>query len=193
MPQDHHQGLKITGGIWRGLRLKLPAKLPHTLRPTPEAVRETLFDWLSAWEGLSGARVLDLFAGSGALSLEALSRGAHCAVMVEADPGACAALQRTLERLNTRAQILNRTAQDYLGQSTDTFDLVFLDPPYDADVLPACLAQLRARALLAPGARLYIEQRQGSTLIAPGFRLLRTQIRSQSAFSLWEAAPEANQ
>ena len=193
MPQDHHQGLNITGGIWRGLRLKLPAKLPHTLRPTPEAVRETLFDWLSAWEGLPGARVLDLFAGSGALSIEALSRGAHCAVMVEADPGACAALQRTLERLNTRAQILNRTAQDYLGQSTDTFDLVFLDPPYDADVLPACLAQLRARALLAPGARLYIEQRQGSTLIAPGFRLLRTQTRSKSAFSLWEAAPEANQ
>ena len=150
MPQDHHQGLNITGGIWRGLRLKLPAKLPHTLRPTPEAVRETLFDWLSAWEGLSGARVLDLFAGSGALSLEALSRGAHCAVMVEADPGACAALQRTLERLNTRAQILNRTAQDYLGQSTDTFDLVFLDPPYEGDALERAIAHIARFDILAP-------------------------------------------
>ena len=119
--------LRIIGGEWRSRKLKF-ADVPG-LRPTPDRVRETLFNWLQ-WH-VPGARCLDLFAGSGALGLEALSRGARDVVMVEKHPAAAQALRDNLTLLGARnARLVHDDALRYLGRVTVAFDLIFLDPPF---------------------------------------------------------------
>jgi 16S rRNA (guanine966-N2)-methyltransferase len=160
--------VRIVGGAWRGRRIAVPARAG--VRPTPERVRETLFNWLG--QRLDGAACLDLFAGSGALGFEAASRGAARVVMVEADRGAVAALRRSRELLAAPAvEIVAGDAPAYLARGGERFDVVFLDPPFRQNALPALLAALPPR--LRPGARVYVESEQAADTAVPWRELKR--------------------
>jgi len=147
--------LRIIAGRWRR-RLLLVAEVPG-LRPTPERVRETLFNWLAPV--IEGARCLDLCAGTGALGFEALSRGARRAVLVESAPAAVAALRRAAETLGAaEAEIVAADARRWLADArAEAFDVVFLDPPYAGELLPDLCRLLAGRGWLAPGALVYLE------------------------------------
>lgn len=148
--------LRIVAGIWRSRVLEI-ADLPG-LRPTSERIRETLFNWLTPH--LAGARCLDLYAGTGALGLEALSRGAAAAIFVEKSPSAVAVLQLNVETLEAAgADIKVADAVDYLRTAeTKQFDIVFLDPPFADDSLAELCRLIDERDLLANGANVYLEQ-----------------------------------
>lgn len=148
------QSLRIIAGQWRSRKIQFP-DLPQ-LRPTPDRVRETLFNWLMPV--MAGARCLDLFAGSGALGLEALSRGAAEVVFVDRDRQVQAYLNDTLRLLKAEhARVEQADALAYLAGTPQAFDIVFLDPPYQSDLLLPCCQALAARAWLAPQAYIYIE------------------------------------
>lgn len=146
--------VRIVGGRWRGTRL--PVADAPGLRPTPDRVRETLFNWLQP--ALPGARVLDLFAGSGALGLEALSRGAREAWLVEYDPGQAESLRETVTRLHAgdEAHVVRADALAWLRAPLQgQFDIVFMDPPFAAGLWSQALALLPP--WLATDAWLYLE------------------------------------
>ena len=146
--------VRIIGGRWRGS--KLPVALAPGLRPTSDRARETLFNWLQPM--LAGARVLDLFAGSGALGLEALSRGAREALLVERDPALAQSLRETCARLGAgdAATVLRADALELLRAPLHgRFDLVFLDPPFADGRWQEALARLEP--WLAGDAWLYLE------------------------------------
>jgi 16S rRNA (guanine966-N2)-methyltransferase len=147
--------VRIIGGAWRGRRIAFP-DLPD-LRPTPDRVRETLFNWLQ--HEVAGARCLDLFAGSGALGLEALSRGAKQLVLVEQDPTAARNLTEQIQRLAAQAQasVLEMDAYKYLLRPAEPFDIVFLDPPFTSDAVSGLAALLDAGPWLKPGSLIYQE------------------------------------
>jgi 16S rRNA (guanine966-N2)-methyltransferase len=165
--------LRIFAGRHRGRRLRFPAGVE--IRPTPDRVRETLFNWLQP--RMDGARVLDLFAGSGALGLEALSRGASQVTFVERDRRAAAAIGQLLEEWReTTGTVACADALAWLKTAgVPPFDIVFLDPPFDAALLGAAAAALASRGLLAPDARVYLERRASDVLAAlpEGWRELR--------------------
>lgn len=133
------------------------------MRPTPDRVRETLFNWLQPW--IADSVCLDLFAGSGALGFEAASRGASRVIMVERDTAAFRQLRENGELLGSRQiEVIHADALAYLEQSTLEFDIVFLDPPYQSALLePAC--QLLIQGHLKPGALVYIETASGQDAI----------------------------
>ena len=146
--------VRIIAGQWRGTRLPVPDR--PGLRPTSDRVRETLFNWLQPV--LPGARVLDLFAGSGALGLEAASRGAAHAQLVEAEPSLAQALAGTAARLDPqrRVAVHQGDALAFLrAHAGAPFDIAFVDPPFAAGLWPAVLELLPAR--LAAQAWLYVE------------------------------------
>jgi 16S rRNA (guanine966-N2)-methyltransferase len=148
--------LRIIGGSWRGRTWRFPE---GDIRPTPDRVRETLFNWLSP--AIAGARCLDLFAGSGALGLEALSRGASRVVFVERTQTTARELTQTLALFSAgqaaAGQVLATDADAYLGGQPEPFDIVFLDPPFAAGLLAPVFARLEAKPWLAPGACIYAE------------------------------------
>jgi len=144
--------VRIIGGEHRGRRIAV-ADRPG-LRPTPDRVRETLFNWLG--QRLDGLACLDLFAGSGALGFEAASRGAARVVMVENDRAAFLALEEARKAIGFSAvELIRGDAFDYLVRSDGVFDVVFLDPPFGQNALAAALERLPRR--LAPRARVYLE------------------------------------
>jgi 16S rRNA (guanine966-N2)-methyltransferase len=144
--------VRIIGGEHRGRRIEV-ADRPG-LRPTPDRVRETLFNWLG--QRLDGLRCLDLFAGSGALGFEAASRGAARVVMVENDRAAHRALEAARSAIGFGpVELVLGDAFDYLQRAGDAFDVVFLDPPFRQNALAAALERLPRR--LAPFARVYLE------------------------------------
>jgi 16S rRNA (guanine966-N2)-methyltransferase len=143
--------VRIIGGRWRGTKLAVPER--PGLRPSSDRVRETLFNWLMP--ALPGARVLDLFAGTGVLGLEALSRGAARAVLVERDPGLATALREVVAKLSAPAEVHAADALAWLGGRHEAFDLVFLDPPFADGLWDRALETLVPR--LAPGAWIYVE------------------------------------
>ena len=150
--------LRIIGGRHRGRRLRFPAGVE--IRPTPDRVRETLFNWLQP--RIVGARVLDLFAGSGALGLEALSRGAAAVTFVEKDRRAAAAIEALAQEWQeSGANVICADALTWLGTSPQAgpFDIVLLDPPYDLPLLAPAAAALAAARMLAADARVYVEGR----------------------------------
>jgi 16S rRNA (guanine966-N2)-methyltransferase len=166
--------VRIIGGEWRGRKLYFPQN--QLLRPTPDRVRETVFNWLQF--ELAGRRCLDLFAGSGALGLEALSRGAAEVVFVERDPGSARAIEATLATLGcARGQVAREDAFAYLRQSPpQPFEVVFLDPPYGEDWLaPACEA-LERGGWLRPDSWVYLEDRaeRGAPRLPAGWALMRS-------------------
>ena len=146
--------VRIIGGAWKKSVLRFPGI--EGLRPTPDRVRETLFNWLG--QDLSGARCLDLFAGSGALGFEAASRSAKRVVLVEKDVAAFKALQANATRLSgatATLDIVNADAMTYLSGASERFDVVFLDPPFRQNALAAVLERLPRH--LNTGARIYVE------------------------------------
>ena len=156
-----HQGtvppghVRIIGGQLRGSRLSVPT-LPG-LRPTPQRLRQTLFDWLAPV--IEGARVLDVFAGSGALGIEALSRGARRAVFFEQDRGQAQAIEADLARLHQdAASVRHADALRALATAaTETFDIAFVDPPFGSALWADAVALLDGHGWLAPDAWVYVE------------------------------------
>lgn len=166
--------LRIIGGRWRGRRLQFPP-LPG-IRPTPDRVRETLFNWLQ--HEIAGARCLDLFAGSGALGLEALSRGAAHAVFVDRERAVARSLRETLQTLGAaNADIHAQEARRFLKESATPFQAVFLDPPFSEDVLPEICNLLEQGGWLAPRAYIYIETpaTAGTPVLPPAWTLLKSE------------------
>jgi 16S rRNA (guanine966-N2)-methyltransferase len=160
--------LRIIGGKYRSRQLRVPAR--PGLRPTPDRVRETLFNWLG--QDLSGLACLDLFAGSGALGFEAASRGAAQVTMVERDRMVIAELERSRVALGAaQVSIHGGDASAFLARKGAGFDVVFLDPPFRQNALPTLLAQLPARLL--PAARVYVEADAPVAAAAPWTELKR--------------------
>ena len=144
--------VRVIGGAWK--RSKLPVADRPGLRPTPDRVRETLFNWLG--QTLEGWRCLDAFAGSGALGFEAASRGAAEVVLIERDAALVASLTATRERLGATAVRIERAdALHWLARAPAGFDLVFLDPPFDSPLLAPALGA--AARVVAPGGLVYAE------------------------------------
>ena len=157
--------LRIIGGSLRGSRLAVADAAG--LRPTPDRVRETLFNWLAPT--ISGARCLDLFAGSGALGIEALSRGAARVDFVERDARLAQQLRDNLARLKqTAANVRNADALSLLADvPAGSYDLVFLDPPFDANLWENAAQRLEASGGLAADALIYVESPAGQPLGLP--------------------------
>jgi 16S rRNA (guanine966-N2)-methyltransferase len=175
--------LRIVGGRFRGRRLPIPDQ--PGLRPTPDRVRETLFNWLAPV--LPGARCLDLFAGSGALGLEAASRGAGEVVLVERSNPVVSQLRSNVLSLGAEGiQVIQADALAWLERAPNPFNLVFLDPPFAQGLLgPAC-DRLAQGGWLAPAARIYLETdaRTGFPLLPAPWELVRDRTAGQVRFGL---------
>ena len=186
-PADRQRELRIIAGQWRGRRWRFPEG--PDIRPTPDRVRETLFNWLAPH--IRGARVLDLFAGSGALGLESLSRGAAHADFIDADAKAVAALRERctewsaasreagapvgsagFHRADALAFLATRAHRTAAGgaagrdEALAPFDIVFLDPPFGAGLWGEAAARLESGGWLAPEAFVYVEAPAGA--LPPG-------------------------
>jgi 16S rRNA (guanine966-N2)-methyltransferase len=174
--------LRIIGGRWRGRKLTF-ASLPG-LRPTPDRVRETLFNWLSP--DIHGSRCLDLYAGSGALGLEAASRGAARVVLVDAAREVVSSLREQVATLNaSQVEIVQADAQQWLRGPAETFDIVFLDPPFAAGLLTTAMQLIEANGWLAPEAFVYIEAEKGASLeLPPGWYIYREKTAGQVDYRL---------
>jgi 16S rRNA (guanine966-N2)-methyltransferase len=179
--------VRIIAGAWRGRRLRIATP---GIRPTPDRVRETLFNWLAPW--LPGRRCLDLYAGTGVLGIEALSRGARSCDFVERDPGAAAAIAGVLELLDAPAgEVVNADAWAWLGRPPRAaYQLVFVDPPYGEQDLAAHCARL-AQGWVAPDAILYLETARRAVLppLPQGWTPWREQVAGEVRFGLVRAAP----
>lgn len=147
--------IRIISGRWRGRKVKVIDR--PGLRPSGDRTRETLFNWLAGI--VPGARCLDLFAGAGALGLEAASRGAGEVVLVERDARAAAALKAIGDEWPDAGavRVVRDDALRWLRRPHEPFDLIFIDPPFDTDLADSALALIRERGLLAEGGRIYLE------------------------------------
>ena len=175
--------LRIIGGEWRGRKLSFPDV--EGLRPTTDRVRETLFNWLAPV--IHGARCLDLFAGSGALGLEALSRGAAAVSFIDSDRRAAQSLKDNLALLKCeRGTVLQGDALSFLQGEPVPFDIVFLDPPFRKELLQPCLEQLSNEGWLSDEARLYIEVEQelGEPELPEGWEMVRRKHAGQVIYGL---------
>ncbi|MEK6806914.1 MAG: 16S rRNA (guanine(966)-N(2))-methyltransferase RsmD [Pseudomonadota bacterium] len=173
--------LRIIGGTHRSRVIEFDPK--SGVRPTPDRVRQTLFDWLAPL--IDGAKCLDLFAGSGALGLEAISRGANKVVFAESARRQTELIRANLAKLKeeARAEVMPADGITYLELTPLRFDVVFLDPPFDSDLLMRALPLLPQR--LAPVNRIYLEWREGAKPVLPaGFVWLREKQAGQVCFGL---------
>lgn len=162
--------VRIIGGRLRGSKIEI-APSPG-LRPTPDRLRETLFNWLAAW--IDGARCLDLFAGSGALGIEAWSRGAREVVLIERDPALAARIGANLERLHMPGTVKCMDAARYLAEPAAPFDIVFVDPPFTAQLWAEVVQNLEQGRWLADSALIYLESPRDVVIeVGADWRLLR--------------------
>ncbi len=184
--------VRIIGGLWKGRKLKLPARAG--VRPSLGRVRETLFNWLAGT--VEGSDCLDLFAGSGALGFEALSRSAKGAVLVDSSRAVVAALRRNAERLGAaNCTIRQQSALAFLGRTAaqrtqngtgavKQWDIVFLDPPFGTGLLAAALDALRTCGSLRPGARVYFELERRGTVALEDWTVLKQGTAGDTRFGL---------
>jgi 16S rRNA (guanine966-N2)-methyltransferase len=184
VPTSTANRVRIIGGAWRRHVIRFPSAAG--VRPTPDRVRETLFNWLG--QDLTGKVCLDLYAGSGALALEAASRGAARVVAVDRDRSLLDALRATGAALGATALEAHAAdARDFVAAERRRFDVVFLDPPFDDDpwswLLPACAARLAAGGLL------YAEAAR-SLLPPPGMATWRRDRAGQVHYHLFAQGPE---
>ena len=173
--------IRIIAGQWRGRKLQVPNK--PGLRPTPDRVRETLFNWLAMH--LPGSRCLDLFAGSGALGLEAASRGAKQVLLVEKERGIVQGLKQQVATFAPdNVDILCADAMQFLQHPPEAFDIVFLDPPYESDLLSPCCRLLEQHGWLNPHALVYLEAERslGIPSLPVSWQVIRHQMAGQVAF-----------
>lgn len=187
-PRKSHQGrgeLRIIGGDWRSRKLTFPDA--GGVRPTPARTRETLFNWLAPW--LPGSRCLDLFAGSGALGLEALSRGAGATTLVDHTPDLARALRSNLRLLKSGlGEVVCQPVEDFLASApAQPFDIVFMDPPFRQQWLPTLFRLLSENRWVEPGGWVYVEhESELATPPAPhGWILHRGKTAGQVSYCLF--------
>jgi len=203
MPRRNHQRprntrsagistLRIIGGTWRGRKLSFPET--EGLRPTPDRVRETLFNWLQAY--LPGARCLDLFSGSGALGLEALSRGAASVTFVDQATEVVNHLRNNIHQLKAQnAEVVAASAVSWLDSRQPDeevrYDLVFLDPPFHKGLVEPVCEMLEGRNLLREDAMIYIETERSLTLnrLPANWKLHREKTAGQVSYRLFVRQP----
>lgn len=177
--------LRIIGGQWRGRKLRFPDA--EGLRPTGDRIRETLFNWLTPQ--LPGARCLDLFAGSGALGLECLSRGAAHTLMLEREQGVSTQLRENLTLLKAeRGQLLTQYALAWLkqGNNDQPFDIVFIDPPFAHNLWQPVIDALDNGNWLSKDASVYIEAGRDSQYTPPShWQLHRDKTAGQVSYRLY--------
>ena len=178
MRRTRRNTVRIIGGLWRRRILEFPDAAD--LRPTPDRVRETLFNWLG--QDLGGLACLDLFAGSGALGFEALSRGAASVVMVEKNPEVLRALRESAQKLGARnLTVVRGDALEFARETRSRFDVIFVDPPYRLSLQAATLSLVRG--LLSRHGRAYVEGT--SPLETPsGWRVLKSSRAGKVHFHL---------
>jgi 16S rRNA (guanine966-N2)-methyltransferase len=188
-PPSGRGSVRIIGGEWRGRKLHFPQA--GELRPTPDRVRETLFNWLQF--ELPGSRCLDLFAGSGALGLEALSRGAAAVQFVEPDPAAARAIGEALRSFGSeRGRVAQQDAFAFLHAGPAIqYDIIFLDPPYARRWLGKACAALEAGHWLQAGAFVYLEDdaAHGAPDLPDGWDLLRSKKAGDVGYHLARRRP----
>ncbi|MDP9087214.1 MAG: 16S rRNA (guanine(966)-N(2))-methyltransferase RsmD [Pseudomonadota bacterium] len=176
--------VRIIAGAWRGRRIHFP-DLP-ALRPTPDRVRETLFNWLQHL--IADTRCLDLFAGSGALGLEALSRGASEVVFVEQFPAAARTVQEQLVRLGgeSKGRVMEMGAARFLRTPPKAFDIVFLDPPFGTNALAEYVPMLDSGQWLAVGSLVYLENERsaGLPVLPAHWELLKSKSAGEVGYHL---------
>ncbi|MFT7373944.1 MAG: 16S rRNA (guanine966-N2)-methyltransferase [Oleiphilaceae bacterium] len=182
---------RVIGGTWGSRRLNFPSI--DGLRPTTDRVKETVFNWLAS--DIAGARVLDLFAGSGSLGFEALSRGAASLTAVERDRSAAQALRDNINLLDkhgdTQTEVLQTDALVWLKQGLTkdvSYDLVFLDPPFRQGLLDQCIELLNDNPILQQGALVYLElEQERNDLKTPAhWALLKEKVAGQVSYRLYE-------
>jgi len=180
--------VRIIGGSHRGRKLAFPDQ--PGLRPTPDRVRETLFNWLQPV--IIGARCLDLFAGSGALGLEAASRGAARVLLLDSAAAVVRQLRDNVRLLSLDQQVEVQQAEAlrWLGGAGQPFDIVFLDPPYASRLQGPCAKRLEAGGWLASGARVYLEADARGDLpeLPPDLELIREKKAGQVRYCLLRRA-----
>ena len=183
-PQGPRNRVRIIGGEWRSRLLRFPDH--ESLRPTPDRVRETVFNWLG--QRLDGLACVDLFAGSGAFGFEALSRGAARVVMVERDREILQALRDNAAALDAgaRLDLVPGDAMGWLARCGERFDVAFVDPPYASGLAMPAMEALRP--CLAAGARVYVEAAQGF-VAGPAWEALRQDHAGAVRYALFELRP----
>jgi 16S rRNA (guanine966-N2)-methyltransferase len=177
--------IRIIAGQWRGRKLQVPIK--PQVRPTASRVRETLFNWLSMY--IPGSRCLDLFAGSGALGIEAASRGAKQVVLVENHRQIVQGIKQQLAELKAEhLKVVCADVRQFLKKTPSTFDIVFLDPPFGQDLLSPCCTLLEQRGWLTKTAHIYLETERdlGEPHLPPTWQIIRYQTAGQVSFFLAE-------
>ena len=175
--------VRIIAGKWRSRQVRFPPAAE--LRPTPDRVRETLFNWLG--QRLDGLACLDLFAGSGALGFEAASRGARRVVLVERDRVVARALRDTASDLDAAGtEVVEAEASAYLARAGERFDIAFVDPPFASELAARALALLPPR--LNAGARVYVES-AAPIAADPPWRVLREDRAGAVRYALYEYSP----
>ena len=181
--------LRIVGGLWRSRVVRFPGAAG--LRPTPDRVRETLFNWLG--QRLAGLACVDLFAGSGALGFEAKSRGAARVVLVEQDRKVVEQLKRSAGELGAGdgLEVVQAEALGWLAGRGERYDVAFVDPPYASDLATPALAALEAR--LNPGARVYVEAASAPQAPSGKWTKLRDGAAGAVKFALFEFAGDAGE
>lgn len=186
--------MRIIAGQWRGRRLASPPD--DSVRPTTDRVREALFSMVAARiGGFADLRVADLFSGSGALGLEALSRGAAHATFVDSARTSCRLVEQNAATLGARdrIQVLNRPATS-LPPAAEPFDLIFMDPPYGKGLVQPTLAELAARNWVAEGSLVVVETPRAEEIADPAWSVLRTATYGGTRISLLlPVLPEADQ
>lgn len=179
--RGYREEFRIIAGQWRRRKLHFPP-LPG-IRPSPDRVRETLFNWLR--DRVEGAACLDLFSGSGALGLEALSRGAASVIFVDKERPAAEAIRGHLDLLQAQGgTVVQADAFAWLAGNSKPVDLVFLDPPFDAELVPEACARL-AQGWLKPGAWVYVEHAvERVPALPPGWQVLKQSHAGRVGFQL---------
>ncbi|MGL6020816.1 MAG: 16S rRNA (guanine(966)-N(2))-methyltransferase [Gibbsiella quercinecans] len=183
-PQPAAAGqIRIIGGQWRGRKLPVPNS--PGLRPTTDRVRETLFNWLAPV--IQGARCLDCFAGSGALGLEALSRYAGSATLLEFERPVAQQLEKNLALLQGHGQVVNTNTLNWLAGNGEPFDVVFLDPPFRKGLLADTVQLLEQQGWLADEAWVYVEAEAESAAadVPANWALHREKVAGQVAYRLY--------
>lgn len=177
------QTVRIIGGLYRGKKLHFPAV--EGLRPTPDRVRETLFNWLM--NDIQDARCLDAFAGSGALGLEAFSRGAAQIVFLEQSAAAHGNLKQIIQQFaSPKLQLIRTETRKYLLSCEAQFDVIFLDPPFAHNLLPECLSIIAEKKLLIDGGLLYIEAPSMVDIDPKHWQQLKLKQSGQVVYGLFE-------
>ncbi|MBN0985974.1 16S rRNA (guanine(966)-N(2))-methyltransferase RsmD [Amphritea pacifica] len=184
-----NQQLRIIGGEWRGRKLNFPEI--EDLRPTPDRVRETLFNWLALY--IPGGRCLDLFSGSGALGFEALSRGAAHVTLIDNSSMVIRQLRQNIQDLKTQsAELITGSALDWLEKRSNDlevqFDVVFIDPPFRKELAEQCCLLLEQKSMLTDNAMIYLETEKELTnpRVPDNWQLYREKTAGQVTYRLYK-------